>query len=68
VEAAGGLIPASRRPGLDNKRVWELQGVLVEVEATRFGGDDGREVELRVDDIHGAGGGPGAHARAPHGA
>jgi hypothetical protein len=40
----------------------------VEVEATRFGGDDGRKVELRVDDIHGAGGDPGARAREPYGA
>jgi hypothetical protein len=55
------LIPASRRPGLDNKRVWELQGVLVEVGATWFGGDNCRKVELRMG-VHGAGVGS---ARAP---
>jgi hypothetical protein len=59
--AAGGLISASRRPVLDNKRAWELQGVLVEVGSTRFGGDDGWKVELRVG-VHGANGG---FARAP---
>jgi hypothetical protein len=41
--------------------VWELQGVLVEVGATRFGGDDSQKVKLYVG-VHGAGGG---YARAP---
>jgi hypothetical protein len=33
---AGGLAPASRRPGLDSKRVWELQSVLGKVLVARF--------------------------------
>jgi hypothetical protein len=39
--ATGGSAPANRRSGLDNKRMGELQGVLMEVGATRVVGDDG---------------------------
>jgi hypothetical protein len=46
--AVGGLIPANRPPGLDNKRAWELQGVLVEVGAARVCGESGRSQGFTV--------------------
>jgi hypothetical protein len=46
--AVGGLILASRRPGLDNQRASELYGVLVEVGAARVCGEKRPEVEFTV--------------------
>jgi hypothetical protein len=46
--AIGGLILASRRPGLDNQRAWELQGILVEIGAARVCGEKRPEVEFTV--------------------
>jgi hypothetical protein len=40
--ASRGLAPASRRPGLDSKRVWELQSVLGKVLVARFWQKHGR--------------------------
>jgi hypothetical protein len=54
----------NQRSGLDNKRVWELWWCKRKEGATRFGGDNGRRVELVVGANGGGNGGAAALHRA----